>query len=153
MAGPNKGSTAQTSTSAQANTSADNKGQDTTSQSDKSGLNGAAQGGVGDGRGDGINLPPAPPPAADASANAVADGKGIYSALPPAAATERPLMPALRVRSCSPMGTFRRAGFRFSAEPEVLFLEQLSEEQIKAIKAEPMLIVDEVEAPPPFWLN
>lgn len=49
------------------------------------------------------------------------------------------------VRSFPP--TFRRAGFEFTAEGFGLLLKDLSEEQLKAIREEPMLSVQESEIP------
>lgn len=50
---------------------------------------------------------------------------------------------ALRVVSLSPLGTFRRAGFVFTAEPTVLKLSEVSEAQADAIKNTSMLDVSE----------
>lgn len=52
---------------------------------------------------------------------------------------------ALRVVSKSPLGTLRRAGFVFGAEPVTLPLAELSAEQEQAIRAEPLLVVTEIE--------
>lgn len=54
-------------------------------------------------------------------------------------------VPALRVRSCSPSGTFRRAGEEFSREPRTIPLADLRQDQIKRIREEPMLVVEDVE--------
>ncbi|UDF33758.1 UNVERIFIED_ORG: hypothetical protein LHJ69_14170 [Shinella sp. XGS7] len=54
-------------------------------------------------------------------------------------------VPGLRVRSCSPQGVFRRAGFAFPREGIELPLSNLSKDQIKAIREEPMLLVEAIE--------
>ena len=53
---------------------------------------------------------------------------------------------ALRVTG--PEGGFRRAGRRFGPEPTDLALTSLTEAQIAALKAEPSLMVEEVEIEP-----
>lgn len=60
---------------------------------------------------------------------------------PAAAAAPTPeLEPALRVVSCSPRGTFRRGGHAFGPKPTDIALSKLTDEQIKAIRNEPMLV-------------
>lgn len=49
------------------------------------------------------------------------------------------------VRSFAP--TFRRAGFEFTQEGYGLLLRDLTEEQLKAIREEPMLSVQDCEIP------
>lgn len=53
---------------------------------------------------------------------------------------------ALRVQSRSGR-VFRRAGWAFDAAPRLVPLDQLTAEQAAAIRAEPALVVDEVELP------
>lgn len=43
--------------------------------------------------------------------------------------------------------SFRRAGFEFTAEPKFLDPKDLTEDQIKALKEEPRLVVVEVDVP------
>ena len=52
---------------------------------------------------------------------------------------------AIRVRSCSPQGTFRRGGEAFEREARTIPLKDLKKEQIEAIRKEPMLVVEDVE--------
>lgn len=40
---------------------------------------------------------------------------------------------------------FRRAGFAFTGEPTVIPLSELTEEQVEQLKAEPLLVVQEVD--------
>ncbi len=54
------------------------------------------------------------------------------------------MVKALKIRSTRKAG-FRRAGYRFSVEPTVISVADLSEEQIAALKAEPNLLVEEVD--------
>jgi hypothetical protein len=59
-------------------------------------------------------------------------------------------IPALRVRSCSPLGTFRRGGEAFTQDARTIPLADLTEAQIKAIRGETrMLVVEDVEIDPP----
>lgn len=51
----------------------------------------------------------------------------------------------LRVRSCSPQGPFRRAGYTFGRDPIEIPLQELKDDQVKRLKCEPMLVVEEVE--------
>lgn len=66
---------------------------------------------------------------------------------PPAEPQLKPAgIPALKVRSLSPLGTFRRGGEAFTHEARTIPLADLTETQIKAIRGETrMLLVDEVE--------
>jgi hypothetical protein len=52
----------------------------------------------------------------------------------------------LRVHSKRP--SFRRAGIQFGVEPVDLAMDELEDERIAAIKAEPMLVAVEVDAAP-----
>lgn len=52
-------------------------------------------------------------------------------------------MPIIKVRSKSP--SFRRAGLSFTKEAVDLNTEDLSKKQLAALKAEPMLIIEEAE--------
>ena len=45
-------------------------------------------------------------------------------------------------------GAFRRAGREFSTTPTTVLLEELTKEQIQALKDEPRLIVREVDVKP-----
>lgn len=53
-------------------------------------------------------------------------------------------VPALRVQAKA--ASFRRAGLTFGREEQVIALDKLTDEQVAAIKAEPMLAVIEDEA-------
>ncbi|WP_447588651.1 HI1506-related protein [Aquipseudomonas campi] len=55
------------------------------------------------------------------------------------------VLPAIYVRSLPE--TFRRAGHVFTREGHGLLLDDLSKEQLKAIREEPMLSVQECEIP------
>lgn len=55
---------------------------------------------------------------------------------------------ALRVVSKSPLGQLRRAGMVFGAEPTVVLLAGLSEQQIAALLAEPLLDVTDTVVEP-----
>jgi hypothetical protein len=57
-------------------------------------------------------------------------------------AKPRSKIKALSVRT--PAKSFRRAGFEFSQEPTDIPLDSLTEEQIEALKTEPLLLVQEV---------
>lgn len=89
----------------------------------------------------------APPAPAAPAAKAPEPAPAIV--LPPPAAPPAPaeeMEPGLRIVSCSPRGSFRRAGFAFNnKEAKELALSQLKPEQIKALKEERMLVV--VECP------
>lgn len=63
----------------------------------------------------------------------------------PAAGKEPTMLPGIFVRSFSEV--FRRAGHVFTREGHGLLLENLTEEQLKAIREEPMLSVQECEFP------
>ncbi len=52
-------------------------------------------------------------------------------------------MPNIKVRS--KVASFRRAGLQFTADGEVLNTDDLKPSQIKAIQAEPMLIIEEIK--------
>ncbi len=52
-------------------------------------------------------------------------------------------MPNIKVRS--KVASFRRAGLQFTADGEVLNTDDLKPSQLKAIKAEPMLIIEEIK--------
>lgn len=54
--------------------------------------------------------------------------------------------PGLRVSS-RPV-TFRRAGLAFTREPQDVLLSELTKEQIKAIRDEPLLAVADIEIEP-----
>ncbi|MDT4839224.1 hypothetical protein FQZ97_730090 [compost metagenome] len=60
-------------------------------------------------------------------------------------AAEPKMLEGIFVRSLSP--TFRRAGFEFTREGFGLLLADLSEAQLKAIEAEPLLSVQYCEIP------
>jgi hypothetical protein len=53
---------------------------------------------------------------------------------------------ALRVVSKSPMGTLRRAGLVFGTQPTIVLLSEITPEQAKSIKAEPLLDVTDTTA-------
>jgi hypothetical protein len=55
------------------------------------------------------------------------------------------MVPGIFVRSFPP--TFRRAGFEFTAEGHGLPLTDLNDDQLKAIRDEPLLHVQDVEFP------
>jgi len=57
------------------------------------------------------------------------------------------LIPALRITSRSPMGPFRRCGRTWVAEPSVVAVKAFKKGEIDILKAEPMLVVTEVEVP------
>jgi hypothetical protein len=64
------------------------------------------------------------------------------------AAAPTPGIPALVVSSRSPMGSFRRAGREWTRESITLPLSELTDDQVKALRNEPMLVVsDTVIAP------
>lgn len=70
--------------------------------------------------------------------------KNPQPATPPATPSAQGVA-ALRVRSVSPMGAFRRGGIAFSHEATTIPLADLSREQIEDIRSETrMLVVDEV---------
>lgn len=52
---------------------------------------------------------------------------------------------SLKIRSVPP--SFRRAGLSFTAKETTLSVSELSEDQIKALKSEPNLVVVEVDQP------
>ena len=54
-------------------------------------------------------------------------------------------MPIIKVTAKT--DRFRRAGFSFTREPVELDTEDLSKEQLKALKAESMLVIEEVKEP------
>lgn len=62
-----------------------------------------------------------------------------------AAGKESTLLPGIYVRSLPEV--FRRAGHVFTREGHGLLLDNLTEEQLKAIREEPMLSVQECEFP------
>ncbi|MDP2548487.1 HI1506-related protein [Oceanobacter sp. 4_MG-2023] len=51
---------------------------------------------------------------------------------------------ALMISTIKTVKSFRRAGLSFTQTPTLVPLTDLAEDQIKALKAEPMLIVHEV---------
>ncbi|MFK4751446.1 HI1506-related protein [Oceanobacter antarcticus] len=51
---------------------------------------------------------------------------------------------ALMISTTKQVTSFRRAGMSFTQSPTLVPLDDLDEDQIKALKAEPMLRVDEV---------
>lgn len=55
-----------------------------------------------------------------------------------------PSVTALRVRSLSPSGRFRRAGRSFGVHPTVIPLAELSADEVDQLTAEPMLLVERV---------
>lgn len=55
---------------------------------------------------------------------------------------------ALRVLSLSPLGTLRRAGLVFDATPKLVPLASITQEQVDAIRAEPLLDVTDAELEP-----
>jgi hypothetical protein len=57
------------------------------------------------------------------------------------------LIPALRITSRSPMGAFRRAGRTWVPEASVVAVNAFKKAEIELLKAEPMLVVTEVEVP------
>jgi hypothetical protein len=62
-------------------------------------------------------------------------------------ATKTDTVKALRVRTLSPRGFFRRAGLDFTTEPVLLPLGDLSRDQVQALRAERMLVVEDVTVP------
>jgi hypothetical protein len=54
---------------------------------------------------------------------------------------------ALRVSTQRGVQTFRRAGREFTPEPRELAIADLSREQLRALRDEPMLVCEEVELP------
>lgn len=62
--------------------------------------------------------------------------------------TKKPAtIPAIRVRSCSPMNTLRRAGEEFSRDARTIPLAELTDDQVARIRKEPLLVVEDVEIP------
>lgn len=59
-------------------------------------------------------------------------------------AGDEPSVTALRVRSLSPSGRFRRAGRSFGVHPTVIPLAELSADEVDQLTAEPMLLVERV---------
>jgi len=56
-------------------------------------------------------------------------------------------IPALKIRAVPPKG-FCRAGRRWAPEPQVVPLSALDRKQIAALRAEPNLVVEDVEITP-----
>lgn len=65
---------------------------------------------------------------------------------PQAPAAAGPATRGLKVVSRRP--SFCRAGRQFTGEPTVIPLSELTEDQVDALKAEPMLVVQEVDIEP-----
>lgn len=61
-----------------------------------------------------------------------------------APAAKAQTLPVLRV--VAKRDGFRRAGFEFGSAPKEIPLADLTQEQLKALKAEPMLVCVETEA-------
>lgn len=77
-----------------------------------------------------------------------AKAKASASAKPTAKATGTAnLVKGIFVRSLSPTGTFRRCGITFTRQGVGVALDAVTEAQLAAIKAEPMLIWEETEFP------
>lgn len=53
-------------------------------------------------------------------------------------------VPGLRVRSCSPMGTIRRGGAAFGPAAQTHPLADFSKDQLKAIREEPLLVIEDI---------
>jgi len=53
-------------------------------------------------------------------------------------------VPALKIRSVSPSG-FCRAGRRWVPEPQTVPLSDFTKKQVEALRAEPMLVVENTE--------
>ncbi len=62
-----------------------------------------------------------------------------------AASKKKEARPGLFIGTRRGVARFRRAGFVFSREPYGIALEALTEEQIEQLKAEPSLVVEEVD--------
>ncbi len=61
------------------------------------------------------------------------------------ASKKKEARPGLFIATRRGVSRFRRAGFVFSREPYGIALDALTEEQIEQLKAEPNLVVEEVE--------
>ncbi|ACB34508.1 hypothetical protein Lcho_2242 [Leptothrix cholodnii SP-6] len=63
-------------------------------------------------------------------------------------ATKPKTLPAITVTSRSPRGNLWRAGRDWSAQPTTVAISELSDAQIAALKAEPLLLVQNAEITP-----
>lgn len=83
-------------------------------------------------------------PSPQKAANDKTDKEGLPASQPVGAADFDPFSQrGLRVRSCSPMGTFRRGGYAFEREPREIPLNDLTEAQFLAITGETRMLVVE----------
>lgn len=64
-------------------------------------------------------------------------------------ATKPKMIPAVKVTSRSPRGSFWRAGREWSAEPTTVPVSELTKDQLAAVRAESMLVVENTELPVP----
>ncbi len=90
-------------------------------------------------------------PAAPAAEPVVGEAAPASEPVPQAEGADAPVatpittLPALRVTA--KVAGFRRAGIAWPGEPVTVPRGALSAEQIEQIKVEPMLVVEEIEAP------
>ncbi|MGA0610563.1 HI1506-related protein [Caldimonas sp. KR1-144] len=56
--------------------------------------------------------------------------------------------PIKALKVISRRDSFRRAGFEFTGEAKTLPLDELTDDQVEALKAEPLLVVSEVDIEP-----
>jgi len=56
--------------------------------------------------------------------------------------------PIKALKVISRRDSFRRAGFEFTGEAKTLPLDELTDDQVEALKTEPLLVVNEVEIEP-----
>jgi len=60
-------------------------------------------------------------------------------------AAKKEAVPAIFVRCAKPGGRFRRAGFDFTHQGISIALDAIDDEQLKALRNEPMLVVKDSE--------
>lgn len=91
-----------------------------------------------------------PPPAPGAPAPGAQAGAASPVAPPPSPSKTAPIkpIPALAVRALPERG-FWRADRHWTPEVQVVALSEFTEDQVAALRAEPLIVVEDVEITPP----